>query len=142
MKRLLLSACLVLIASCTQPFWQDKPATVSAESGKWGPALTVLEHQCVHCHGDNRLSTMPPINDTHALSKLIGSHWIVPGKPQASRFFQVVTFPDEIPGAMPPSGHAISKKDVRILQDWIKAGAKLPAQNVKLIPVGPLPRSI
>ena len=142
MKRLLLSACLVLIASCTQPVWEDKSAAVSAESGNWGAALTVLEHHCVHCHGDNRLSTMPPINDTHALSKLIGSHWIVPSKPQASRFFQVVTFPDEIPGAMPPSGHAISKKDVRILQDWIKAGAKLPAQNVKLIPVGPLPRSI
>lgn len=142
MNRLLLSACLVLITSCSQPVLGDKSATVSAESGNWGPALTILEHQCVHCHGDNRLSTMPPINDTHALSKLIGSHWIVPGKPQASRFFQVVTFPDEIPGAMPPSGHAISKKDVRILQDWIKAGAKLPAQNVKLIPVGPLPRSI
>lgn len=142
MKRLLLSACLVLIASCTQPVWEEKSATVSAEPGNWGPALTVLEHQCVHCHGDNRLSTMPPINDTHALSKLIGSHWIVPRKPEASRFFQVVTFPDEIPGAMPPTGHAISKKDVRILQDWIKAGAKLPAQNLKLIPVGPLPRSI
>lgn len=142
MKRLLLSACLVLLASCTQPVWEDKPAAVGADSRKWGPALTVLEHQCVHCHGDNRLSTMPPINDTHALSKLIGSHWIVPGKPEASRFFQVVTFPDEIPGAMPPSGHAIAKKDMQILRDWIKAGAKLPAQNVKLIPVGPLPRSI
>ncbi|MFZ2278064.1 MAG: hypothetical protein WAW39_09695 [Prosthecobacter sp.] len=142
MKRLLLSACLVLIASCTQPVWEEKSATASAGSGNWGPALTVLEHQCVHCHGDNRLSTMPPINDTHALSKLIGSHWIVPGKPQSSRFFQVVIFPDEIPGAMPPSGHAISKKDVQVLRDWIKAGAKLPAQNVKLIPVGPLPRSI
>lgn len=142
MKRLLLSSCLILIASCTQPVWEEKSAAASTQSRNWGPALTVLEHQCVHCHGDNRLSTMPPINDTHALSKLIGSHWIVPGKPQSSRFFQVVTFPDEIPGAMPPSGHAISKKDVRILQDWIKAGAKLPAQNVKLIPVGPLPRSI
>ena len=142
MKRLLLSACLVLPASCTQPVWEDKPAAVGADSRKWGPALTVLEHQCVHCHGDNRLSTMPPINDTHALSKLIGSHWIVPGKPEASRFFQVVTFPDEIPRAMPPSGHAIAKKDMQILRDWIKAGARLPAQNVKLIPVGPLPRSI
>ncbi len=142
MKRLLLPACLILFASCSQPVWSDKSAAVSAESGNWGPVLTVLEHQCVHCHGDNRLSSMPPINDTHALSKLIGSHWIVPGKPETSRFFQVVTFPDEIPGAMPPSGHAISKKDAQILRDWIKAGAKLPAQNVKLIPVGPLPRSI
>jgi len=142
MKRLLLPACLILLASCSTPIWGDKSAPHSAESDHWGPALTVLEHQCVHCHGDNRLSTMPPINDTHALSKLIGSHWIVPGQPQTSRFFQVVTFPDEIPGAMPPSGHAISKRDVQILHNWIKAGAKLPAQNVKLIPQGPLPRSI
>ncbi len=142
MKRLLLSACITLLASCSQSVWSGKSATVSLQSGKWGPVLTVLEHQCVHCHGDNRLSSMPPINDTHALSKLIGSHWIVPGKPEASRFFQVVTFPDEIPGAMPPSGHAISRKDLHILRDWIKAGAQLPAQNVKLIPMGPLPRSI
>lgn len=142
MKRLLLSACLVLMASCTQPVWEDQSVTASAGFENWGPALTVLEHQCVHCHGDNRLSTMPPINDTHALSKLIGSHWIVPGKPHASRFFQVATFADEIPGAMPPSGHVISRKDMKILHDWIKAGAQLPAQNVKLIPQGPLPRSI
>jgi mono/diheme cytochrome c family protein len=103
---------------------------------------TVLETNCVHCHGDNRLSTMPPINDTQALSKLIGTSWIVPGKPEASRFFQVVTFPDEIPGAMPPSGHAISKKEVQILREWIKSGAKLPAHNIKLKPQGPLPRSV
>lgn len=142
MKRLLFSACLVLFSACSQPVWSDKSENASPETHLWGPALTVLEHQCVHCHGDNRLSSMPPINGTRALSKLIGSHWIVPGKPEASRFFQVVTFPDEIPGAMPPSGHAISRKDMQILRDWIKAGARLPAQNVKLIPVGPLPRSI
>ncbi|OYW74559.1 MAG: hypothetical protein B7Z37_17295 [Verrucomicrobia bacterium 12-59-8] len=142
MKRLLSSVCLVLISSCSPPVWSDKSAAVGAEPENWGTALTVLETNCVHCHGDNRLSTMPPINDTHALSKLIGAHWIVPGKPEASRFFQVVTFPDEIPGAMPPSGHAISKKDVQILRDWINHGAKLPAQNMKLVPQGPLPRSI
>lgn len=85
---------------------------------------------------------MPPINDTRAIAKLISSGWILPGKPEASRFFQVVTFPDEIPGAMPPSGHAISKKQVQILRDWIKAGAQVPAHNVKLSPQGPLPRSV
>jgi len=85
---------------------------------------------------------MPPINDTHALGRLIGSHWIVPGRPEASRFYQVVIFPDEIPGAMPPSGHAISKKDALILRQWIKDGARLPARNVTLTPRGPLPRSI
>ena len=129
-------AVAAVLTSCT--FIPTNPAEGKVFAG----VRTVLETNCVHCHGDNRLSTMPPINDTHALSKLIGSSWIVPGKPDASRFFQVVTFPDEIPGAMPPSGHAISKKDVQTLSDWIKHGAKLPAQNVKLVPQGPLPRSI
>lgn len=126
----------VMLASCsTQP-------GRAAGNQAFGPVQTVLEHNCVHCHGDNRLSTMPPINDTQALSKLIGSHWIVPGKPEVSRFFQVVTFADETPGAMPPTGHAISKQEVQMLRQWIKAGAKLPEHNVKLTPQGPLPRSI
>lgn len=136
MKPLALLALVASIASCTQGPTSDADVTAFA------PVRTVLETNCVHCHGDNRLSTMPPINDTHALIKLIGKHWIVPGKPEASRFFQVVTFPDEVPGAMPPSGHAISKKEVQILLSWIKAGAKVPAHNLKLTPQGPLPRSI
>jgi len=136
MKPLALLSLVACIASCTQVTTSDANATAFA------PVRTVLETNCVHCHGDNRLSTMPPINDTHALTKLIGKHWIVPGKPEASRFFQVVTFPDEVPGAMPPSGHAISQKEISILRSWIKAGAKVPAHNIKLTPQGPLPRSI
>lgn len=134
MKRFL--PLLLLLASCAQ-----KPVS-EAEAVAFAPVRSVLETNCVHCHGDNRLSTMPQINDTQAIAKLIGTSWIVPGKPEVSRFFQVVTFPDEMPGAMPPSGHAISKKDQQTLREWIKAGAKLPSQNVKLTPSGPLPRSI
>jgi mono/diheme cytochrome c family protein len=133
---LVVGAWVVLLASCSTK------SERSADTQAFAQVRTVLEHNCVHCHGDKRLSTMPPINDTHALSKLIGSHWIVPGKPEVSRFFQVVTFPDEVPGAMPPTGHAISKQAVQILRQWIKDGAKLPEQNVKLTPQGPLPRSI
>ncbi len=129
-------ALAAILASCRTPLMDP------AEAQAFAPVQRVLETNCVHCHGDNRLSTMPPINDTHALTKLIGTHWIVPGQPETSRFFQVVTFPDEIPGAMPPSGHAISPREVRILRDWIKAGAKVPAHNIKLHPQGPLPRSI
>jgi len=136
MKKTILAALFTLLASCctTRPNPAEDPA--------FAHVRTVLETNCVHCHGDNRLSTMPPINDTHALTNLIGKGWIVPGKPEASRFFQVVTFPDAGPGAMPPSGHAISQKEIGILRNWIKAGAKVPAQNITLKPQGPLPRSI
>jgi len=137
MKPSILAACVLtaLLASCRTA------STNPAEDQAFAPVRTVLETNCVHCHGDNRLSTMPPINDTHALTKLVGTSWIVPGKPEVSRFFQVVIFPDTVPGAMPPSGHAISKKEQQTLRKWIKDGAKLPTQNVKLTPSGPLPRS-
>lgn len=103
----------------------------------------VLETNCVHCHGDNRLSNMPPINDTRALRSLASSpQWIVPGQPEKSRFYQVVVFPDNVPGAMPPTGHAISKREIQVLHDWIRAGATVPAGRVrKLSPRGDLPRS-
>lgn len=131
----LLGICL-LLAACAPHQLSNEEIAVFA------PVRTVLETNCVHCHGDNRLSTMPPISNTHALTKLVGTSWIVPGKPELSRFFQVVIFPDTVPGAMPPSGHAISKRDVQILRDWISTGAKVPARNITLHPRGPLPRSI
>jgi mono/diheme cytochrome c family protein len=107
------------------------------------PARQVLEANCVHCHGDYRLKGMPPIATTRQLAKLVGpGNWIIPGKPEQSRLFQVVTFPDEIPNAMPPTGHAIAPVQVKLLRDWILAGAPVPAgANQKLQPTGEAPRS-
>lgn len=138
MKPSILVTCVfaAVLASCTTT------TTNPAEEKGFAEVRTVLETNCVHCHGDNRLSTMPSIQNTKALTTLIGTHWIVPGKPETSRFYQVVTFPDDIPGAMPPSGHAISQPEVMILRDWIKAGAKIPAANITLHPRGRLPRSV
>jgi mono/diheme cytochrome c family protein len=106
-------------------------------------ARKVLEENCVHCHGDYRLKGMPPIDTTRHLAKLIGpGNWIVPGQPEKSRFFQVVIFPDEIPGAMPPTGHGIGKSEVEVLRQWIVAGAPIPeGRNERLRPLGEAPRS-
>ncbi len=127
----------MLPMSCT-----TKPANSDALRA-FAPVQSVLETNCAHCHGDNRLSTMPPITDSHALSRLITADgWIVPGKPEDSRFFQVVTFPDEIPGAMPPTGHAISSRDVETLRAWIKNGATVPrGKMIRFAAKGELPRS-
>ena len=115
-----------------------------AETAAFMPVQAVLETNCVHCHGDTRLSTMPSIHDSRALAKLIGSgKWIVPGKPEQSRFFQVVTFPDQVPGAMPPTGHAISKRDVATLRQWIASGAIVPGgASILFTPRGEMPRSM
>ncbi len=111
--------------------------------GSFASVQPVLETNCVHCHGKNRLANMPSFDDTHAFGKLIGtSNWIVPGHPEQSRFFQVVMLNDEQPGAMPPTGHAIKASEVEILRAWIAAGAKLPeGGSIALTPRGPGQRS-
>lgn len=115
----------------------------TAEERAFEKVQTVLETNCVHCHGKDRLTTMPPISDSRALAKLIGPKtWIIPGKPESSRFYQVVSIPDTMPGVMPPTGHAISKQEVATLRQWIADGANVPeGRKITFIPRGVAPRS-
>lgn len=134
-------AMLAALVGCTQP---QTPTAEPALPGTFASVQPVLERNCVHCHGTNRLGHMPAFDSTRSLAKLTGpANWIVPGKPESSRFFHVVTFADEIPMAMPPSGHAISRPEIETLRAWIRAGAPIPeGRNIRLRPQGPLPRSI
>ena len=122
---------------------QTTDSAADADPPTFAKARVVLETNCVHCHGDYRLKGMPPIDTTRLLSKLIGpDNYIVPGQPEQSRFFQVVIFPDQIPNAMPPTGHGISPEEVKALRAWILAGAPLPSgRSQKLHPRGEAPRS-
>ena len=130
----------VLLSGCTQSLVREAPGL----PGTFASVRPVLEQNCVHCHGENRLGHMPAFDSNHALTSLRGqANWIVPGKPEQSRFYQVVTFSDETPMAMPPSGHAISQGDMNLLRQWIKAGAPIPeGKKIRLRPRGSLPRSI
>lgn len=96
----------------------------------------VLERHCVHCHGTGRLPGMPAFDTTESLQALKG-RWILPGHAASSRFYQVVAAGDDQPMAMPPTGHAISKRDAAAIRDWITAGAPLPpAPGLPLQPQG------
>lgn len=116
------------------------PAT-ARRGGTFAEVRPVLEANCVHCHGPSRLPQMPSFADTAALARLKGG-WIVPGHPESSRIFQVVKLSDRDPGAMPPTGHAISQAEVAKLRAWIQAGAPLPeGAPVRLVPRGERPHS-
>jgi mono/diheme cytochrome c family protein len=105
-------------------------------------ARVVIEASCVHCHGSQRIAGMPSFASTQDLAALTGpGKMIVPGVPEQSRFFQVVTMSDSEIGAMPPTGHALTPQEVEVLKTWIAAGAELPEKNVALRPHGRAPRS-
>lgn len=135
------AALLVLATSCTTAP-QPVAASTSSQLAAFKGVLPLLETNCSHCHGEQRLPTMPALTDTKALGALVGpGKFIVPGKPENSRFYQVVTLSDNQAGAMPPTGHAISKSELKALHTWIAGGAPLPAENLAITPRGMAPRS-
>ena len=113
------------------------------ERASFASIKPILETNCVHCHGENHLAHMPPFGNSRELASLVGSgKWISPGHPEDSRFLQVVTLNDTQPGAMPPTGHALSKDDTNQLRAWIASGAPIPKDAVtSFIPKGSPPRS-
>ncbi len=114
----------------------------TAPAGTFGSVRPVLERNCLHCHGAQKLAHMVSFADTAALTKLRGPNlWIWPGHPEKSRLWQVVTASDNTPGAMPPTGHAISAAEAEVIRAWIAAGAPLPAENTTLTPHGEPVRS-
>lgn len=121
---------------------QSHPPAQHSVAGSFASVQPVFEEHCVHCHGKQRLAHMPPFADTQALGVLSKQgHWIVPGHPEKSRVFKVVSLGDDQRGAMPPTGHALAPKEVEALRAWIKAGAALPEGNVTMTPRGEVIRS-
>lgn len=102
---------MLLLAGCATP-----PGGGTKGATTFGEARTVLEASCVHCHGARRLAGMPSFASSQDLAALTGpGKLIVPGAPEQSRFFQVVTMSDSEIGAMPPTGHALAPREVAVL---------------------------
>ncbi len=131
--------CLCLIG-CQHP---PSPSHPVGDDATFAPAQAVLERNCVHCHGEIRLPQMPSLATAKSLGDLIGpGKWVVPGKPEESRLFQVVTLNDDQAGAMPPTGHKITEPEIAKLRAWILDGAKIPTDApVVFKPRGVAPRS-
>ncbi len=140
-----LHCCLMLICASLQPSCQSPASARSgtAHDPTFAKAQVVLEKNCVHCHGEIHLPQMPALTTTSSLADLIGpGKWIVPGKPEASRLFQVVTLDDNQVGAMPPTGHKITEAEIATLRAWIIAGATIPEDAPAIMkPRGTPPRS-
>lgn len=141
-RLLLLPSCFaglaVLLAGCASA----PEGGSTADAATFDRARPVLEASCVHCHGSQRIAGMPSFASTRDLAALTGpGKLIVPGAPEQSRFFQVVTLSDSEIGAMPPTGHALTPREVAVLKGWIASGAELPEENVVLRPHGRAPRS-
>lgn len=102
----------------------------------------ILAENCYGCHGPddaNRQSRLRLDSETSARADLgRGRRAIVPGQPERSELIRRITHPDPAL-RMPPvnSSHTLEEKEIRLLTEWIRTGARWEAHWAFTPPVRP-----
>jgi len=78
--------------------------------------LPILEENCVRCHGG--VAGLWLNDYEHTLYGGFAGPVLVPGDPEASRLLEYVRR-----GTMPPDAPPLSPEQVRLIEEWIAAGA-------------------
>ena len=104
----------------------------------------ILSNACYRCHGPDAAERKGGTDgvrfDTaEGLFADVGGHSaVVPGKPEASEILKRVTStdPDIV---MPPKGHGkpLTPREIELLTDWIKQGARVSRHWSYIVPVRP-----
>ena len=89
----------------------------------------ILEEHCLHCHGADEQESGLRLDRRFGMLRGgdSGLAAIVPGKPAASYLVEVINHVDE-DMAMPPDEEKIPSEQIKLLTDWIAAGAVWPGQ--------------
>ena len=92
----------------------------------------ILAENCYSCHGPddaNRQSRLRLDSEASARADLGGGRRaITPGQPERSELIRRITHPDPAL-RMPPvnSNHTLGEKEIRLLTEWIREGARWEA---------------
>ena len=98
----------------------------AAEPDRYTQVKTILRAHCFRCHGVRKQAAGLRLDTAAAALK--GSKdgpVIVAGQPATSRLLQRVTDKD-VDSRMPPEGAPLSAGQIKLLSEWIKAGADHP----------------
>jgi Protein of unknown function (DUF1549)/Protein of unknown function (DUF1553)/Planctomycete cytochrome C len=109
------------------------PAAWASDEGQAEKAVALLDSRCFKCHshsaGKNKGGLV-----MDSLAGLTtggdGGAALLPGDPAKSLFLKNIleTDPEVM---MPPKGERLTKEEVTLLQDWVKAGATWPKSRTK-----------
>ena len=94
----------------------------------------ILDKNCARCHAG--MNHRGGLNMDTRESLLKGGHEgpaIVPGDPEKSLLIRLIRHegPKDDPKNMPPKGGKLSEPDIKVVMDWVKAGAIFPVGNAK-----------
>jgi len=93
----------------------------------------ILQSQCFRCHADKQKGELSMKSRQRLLQGgASGSPAIVPGKPEKSYLFELITAESD-EHRMPPKGAGLNKKEQEIIKRWIAEGAVMPKSAVARI---------
>ena len=111
----------LLLAGCVSVDLWFQPAASAAEVDFVRDIFPILERSCLECHGpqkdkgDLRLDLK-----AHAFAT---DYVIVPGEPEDSELYFLVTLPPDDPDIMPAEGELLPVAEIALLKQWIEEGA-------------------
>ena len=88
----------------------------------------ILAARCYECHGPSRAKADLRLDRIHTLFEGDRLDWLIlPGDPDRSLFYELVTLPAEAEDRMPAKGDPLTPEQIGILRRWIQDGAEYPA---------------
>ncbi len=91
----------------------------------------ILEFHCVSCHNDVKTKGGLRFDRGDLFHKGgDGGPAFVTGKPEESLLIELVSLPSDDEDVMPPEGRKLTESEIKILQEWVKEGAKWPTEKV------------
>lgn len=108
--------------------------------------LPILRDNCYECHGGPKAKRDIRMDRVDKFAEVIGpERFIVPGKPEESRFLEVIKLPYEAEDRMPRPGtnanQPLKPSEIALIEAWIKAGASFEKMEVTE-PAGPDPKAL
>ncbi|MDF1752853.1 MAG: DUF1549 domain-containing protein [Verrucomicrobiales bacterium] len=91
----------------------------------------ILEFHCVACHNEEKTKGGLRFDKADLFHQGgDGGPALVAGKPDDSLLIELVSLPSDDDDVMPPKGRTLTEAEIAKLREWIKEGAKWPADKI------------
>jgi mono/diheme cytochrome c family protein len=87
--------------------------------------VPIIKAKCVECHANGKSKGGLSLDTRETMLKSKGA--VVPGKPAESDLIRRINLPDGDDERMPSKGDRLSAKEIGLLTEWVKQGAKWEA---------------
>ncbi len=103
-----------------------------------GQIKPLIANRCINCHHAGALLGEVNLeNRAMAFKKRSTGPILLPGRPDSSLLYRVLTLPPKNPKAMPPAGHRIPDAERELIYQWILQGADWPKGAAGVIQPSP-----